>query len=80
MDGELATGPLPQPVLPVTVTIDGQPANVTYYGAAPGQAAGLMQVNVQIPVGVRPGGYVPAVLQVGTALSQPGVTIAVSMN
>ena len=37
-----------------------------------------MQVNVQIPVGVRPGGYVPVVLQVGDAFSTPdAVWIAV---
>jgi uncharacterized protein (TIGR03437 family) len=38
-----------------------------------------MQVNVQIPSGVQPGGYVPVVLQVGDASTTPGaVWIAVS--
>ena len=78
IDGKIASIPLPHPVLPVSVTIDGQPARVTYRGAAPGEVAGVMQVNVQIPSGVKPGGYVPVVLQVGNATSQGGVTIAVS--
>jgi len=40
-----------------------------------------MQINVQIPNGVQPGGYVPVVLQVGDASTTPGaVWIAVSGN
>ncbi len=77
-DGKIASIPLPHPILRVNVTIDGQPATVTYRGAAPGEVAGAMQVNVQIPNGVQPGGYVPVVLQVGKTTSQDGVTIAVS--
>jgi uncharacterized protein (TIGR03437 family) len=77
-DGKIASIPLPHPILPVSVTIDGQPARVTYRGAAPGEVAGVMQVNVQIPSSATPGGYVPVVLQVGNATSQGGVTIAVS--
>jgi hypothetical protein len=49
VDGKLATVPLPRPKLPVTVTIGGQPVQVLYAGGAPGEVAGLMQVNVQIP-------------------------------
>ncbi len=78
IDGKIASVPLPHPVLPVTVTIDGQPARVTYHGAAPGEVSGLMQVNVQVPSGVQAGGYVPVVLHVGNTTSQDGVTIAVS--
>ena len=70
-----------RPVLPVSVTVGGIPATVQYAGGAPGQVAGLMQVNVQIPSGVQPGGYVPVVLQVGDASTTPGaVWIAVSGN
>ena len=77
VDGQLATSGLPHPLLSVTATIGGQPASVSYAGAAPGEVAGLMQVNVQIPAGIQTGGYVPVVLQVGNAASSPGVTIAV---
>ncbi|HEY1755514.1 MAG TPA: hypothetical protein VGG72_08970 [Bryobacteraceae bacterium] len=69
----------PKPILPVTVTIGGIPAVVEYAGGASGQIAGLMQVTVQIPSGVQPGGYVPVVLQVGDASTTPdAVWIAVS--
>jgi uncharacterized protein (TIGR03437 family) len=65
--------------LPVSVTIGGFPAAVQYAGSALGQPAGLMQVNVQIPSGVQPGGYVPVVLKVGdTSTTDGAVWIAVS--
>jgi trimeric autotransporter adhesin len=80
-DGKLGASVLPKPVLPVTVTIGGIPAVVEYAGGAPGQIAGLMQINVQIPSGVKPGGYVPVVLQVGAASTPPdAMWIAVSGN
>jgi uncharacterized protein (TIGR03437 family) len=77
-DGSISAQPLAHPLLPVTVTVGGTPAKVQYAGAAPGQVAGLLQVNVEIPSGVEPGGYVPVVLQVGDSVSSPGVWIAVS--
>ena len=65
--------------LAVSVTIGGIPAAVQYAGSAPGQPAGLMQVNVQVPSGVQPGGYVPVVLKVGDASTTDGAAwIAVS--
>ncbi len=66
-DGVLGPLSIPrsQPVLPIKVKVDGMEAQVLYAGAAPLQVAGLMQVVIQIPVGVRPGGYVPVELQVG---------------
>jgi uncharacterized protein (TIGR03437 family) len=77
VDGLITTGtPLPRPVRAVTVRIDGQPAEVQYAGGAPGQVAGLMQVNVRIPAGVSTGD-VPIEIQVGDAKSQPGMTISV---
>jgi uncharacterized protein (TIGR03437 family) len=75
------TGSPAHPLLPVSVTIGGIPATVQYAGAAPGQVAGLIQVNVQIPAGVQPGGYVPVVLQVGDSSTTDGaVWIAVAAN
>jgi uncharacterized protein (TIGR03437 family) len=80
VDGKLGSTPT-RPVLPVSVTVDGIPATVLYAGGAPGQVAGLMQLNVQIPSGVQTGGYVPVVLQVGDASTTPGaVWVAVSGN
>lgn len=77
VDGKPAAQPLPRPVLPVTVTIGGQTAQVQYAGGAPGEVAGVMQVNVTIPSGIQTGSAVPVVLQVGTAASPAGVTLAV---
>jgi uncharacterized protein (TIGR03437 family) len=76
-----SAGMPPRPILPESVTVGGIQGTVQYAGGAPGQAAGLMQVNVQIPNGVQPGGYVPIVLHVGDVTTTPGaVWIAVSGN
>jgi uncharacterized protein (TIGR03437 family) len=75
VDGKLAAAPLPQPVAAVTVTIGGVAAEVRFAGGAPGQIAGVMQVNVVVPVGLA--GAVPVVLTVGGVGSQGGVTVAV---
>jgi uncharacterized protein (TIGR03437 family) len=81
IDGKIASSPpYPAPLLPVTVTVGGLPVTLNYAGAAPTAVAGLMQVNVQIPNGVEAGGYVPVLLQVGNAVSSPGIWIAVSGN
>ena len=77
VDGRLAGSTPTRPVLPVSVTVGGMPATDSVCGQRTGQVAGLMQVNVQIPDGVQPGGYVPVVLQVGDRGSSPAVWIAV---
>ena len=46
---------LAETVAPVTATIGGQPAAVIYAGSAPGQIAGLMQVEAVVPAGVGTG-------------------------
>jgi uncharacterized protein (TIGR03437 family) len=61
----------------VAVSIDGQPAQVIYAGAAPGMVAGVMQINVQIPIGTQPGAAVPVTLAVGKHISAQNVSIAV---
>jgi uncharacterized protein (TIGR03437 family) len=78
IDGKLGGS---TPILPVRVTVGGLPATVQYAGGAQGQVSGLMQVDVQIPAGVQPGGYVDVVLQVGDASTTlSAVWIAVSAN
>ena len=66
----------PQPQYVPSVLIDGQPATITFYGAAPGFVAGLMQVNVIVPRNIRPGPNVPVSITIGPNYSQAGVTIA----
>ncbi len=81
VDGKLATVPYPTPNLPVSVTVGGIPAVVSYKGGAPTEVAGLMQIDIQIPPGVSPGGYIPIVLKVGDASTVAGaVWIAVAGN
>jgi len=66
-----ATAPLtPQPVSgAVTVTIDGIPAQVTFYGEAPGLISGAMQINVVVPQGAGSGNP-RIIVKVGDATSQ----------
>jgi uncharacterized protein (TIGR03437 family) len=66
----------PAPVLPIAVFIDGQPAQFTFAGEAPGFVSGIMQLNVQIPASAR-AGDLPITVSVGGNSSQPGVTVSV---
>jgi uncharacterized protein (TIGR03437 family) len=78
IDGKPVSAPLPLPSALVTVTIGGQTVAPDYAGGAPGEIAGVMQINVRIPANLAPGTAVPVTVQVpGYASSQPGVTIAV---
>jgi len=74
--GQAAAAPLPQPVLPVTLTVGGIPATILFAGEAPG-FVGLLQVNAQVPSGFVPPGDLAVVLSVGAYQSPAGVTIAV---
>jgi len=77
IDGQIASAnSLPRAAQPVQVLIDGRPAEVRYAGAAPGAVAGLFQVNARIPLDAF-SGDVPVEIHVGSAASQPGMTIAV---
>ena len=65
------------PVQNVTATIGGIDAPVQYAGGAYGLAAGVLQVNLQVPAGVTSGSAVPVVLTIGGISSAAGVTMAV---
>lgn len=75
-DGQIANGTYPKPTLPVRVDMGGIQAEVLYAGAAPGQVAGLFQVNARIPSNSN-SGPVPVQVTVGTAQSQRLLTVAV---
>ena len=83
VDGQLSTSPLASQSLPVQVYIGQQmvlsTAQLQYAGPAPGEIAGLMQINVPLPLGLKTGSAVPVAIIVGTPLSssQSNVTIAV---
>jgi uncharacterized protein (TIGR03437 family) len=75
-DGLLALETYPKPLQPVSVRISGLDAVVLYAGAAPTFLAGLMQVNVVLPVGLH-SVQAPVVLTVGNVPSSAGVTVAI---
>src|SRR5580704_7390656 len=68
--GVLTVAALPQCQLPVSVTVNGQPAQVLYAGIAPGLVQGVDQINAQLPDGVT-SGKLSIVLTVNNAASQP---------
>jgi uncharacterized protein (TIGR03437 family) len=80
-DGVVATAAAGLADNTVRVDIAGQPAVVSYAGAAPGAVAGLVQINAIIPPTVSTGPAVSLTVSVGAATgsrrSQPSVTISV---
>ncbi len=68
---------LAKPLLPVTVLIGGQQAEVLYAGSAPGFVAGALQVNARVPQNAPTGDTIPVLVIVGSASSQANVTMAV---
>jgi uncharacterized protein (TIGR03437 family) len=76
IDGAPAIAPFPTPTLPVALSVGGYRVDILFAGAAPGYS-GLLQINTRLPGGFFPTGNVPVVLKIGTASSQPAVTIAV---
>ncbi len=69
------SSPYSETLNPLTVTIGGQPAAVSFAGLAPG-FVGLYQVNATVPTGVPSGNAVQVVLQIAGQTS-PVVTMAV---
>lgn len=76
VDGRPASVVLPHPLAPVTVQIGGASAAIEYAGAAPGNVAGVFQINARVPAGVT-GDRVPVKVTVGGKPSQDGVTVAI---
>ncbi len=76
IDGQIAKPPYAKPLLPVEVMIGGFLAEVSYAGGAPGEVAGVMQVNARVPASA-PSGNQTITVKVGAASSQPDVTLAV---
>jgi uncharacterized protein (TIGR03437 family) len=68
--GALTNDDLPRCALPVSVTVNDQPATVIYAGIAPGLVQGANQVNIQLPDGT-PSGPLIIVLSAGDASSKP---------
>jgi len=71
-----ATGGGSPGALPVTVAIAGRTVAAQYAGQSPGYLAGLMQIDAKIPAGIRANSSTPVGVQMGSAASPAGVTIA----
>ena len=76
-DGQVVGSTLPKPLAAVQVKIGGRTLKAAYAGGSPTNPAGLLQVNVQIPVDMSPGDAVPVSIIVGGVESQAGVTLAI---
>ena len=74
-DGVVNDRILRTPQLAVSLTIGGQSAKVLYAGSGLGIVQAILQVQAIVPSGVT--GTAPVVLTVGSASSQPKVTISV---
>ncbi len=71
-DGLVNAPPLPVPAATVTIYVNGMKVQPKYSGAAPGQIAGIVQINLQLPAG----SYGPGPLAV--SLNGVGVTASLS--
>jgi uncharacterized protein (TIGR03437 family) len=59
------------------VTIGGLPATIVYAGPAPGQVAGMLQIDIIVPAAAAVSAFDLVELTVGNYSSPSGVTIAV---
>jgi uncharacterized protein (TIGR03437 family) len=67
--GTLTSDSLPRCALPISMTVNGQPADVLYAGIAPGLVEGANQINIRLPNGIGTG-PLRIVLQAGEAASK----------
>ena len=74
--GSISGSDPPKPAAPLTVQIGGVNADILYAGSAPGEVAGLLQLNVRVPASVQPGPNA-VVVKVGDAASPSNVTMTV---
>jgi uncharacterized protein (TIGR03437 family) len=77
IDGKIIGTDLRKSLLPVSVKVGGIDCRVEYQGSAPGLVSGVFQVNVRLPDSVPSGAAVPVSLQIGNAVSQDGITVAI---
>jgi uncharacterized protein (TIGR03437 family) len=68
--GALTTDDLPRCALPISVTVNGESAQVLYAGIAPGLVQGANQINIQLPDDIA-SGPLAIVLTAGDASSKP---------
>jgi uncharacterized protein (TIGR03437 family) len=76
-DGRVTATPLPAASYSCAVTIGGQSATFNYCGEAPGDTAGMFQINALVPESVTPGPSVPVTVSINGVTSQANVTVSV---
>jgi uncharacterized protein (TIGR03437 family) len=77
VDGTLSTTPPAwNPENAISVTVGGVPASVIYANTAPGEVAGLLQINFRLAV-KTPSGNQPVEIKAGAIQSQANLTIAI---
>ncbi len=78
LDGSIGplNPPFPAPALGVSAWINQSQASVLFAGQAPALVAGIIQVNLQIPLAATTGSAVPIAVKVGGIVSPP-VTMAI---
>jgi uncharacterized protein (TIGR03437 family) len=76
-DGLFSISVVPKPIAPVSVSIGGvdQP-NLQYVGGLPGEAPGVLQINVVVASNT-PSGIQPLAIKIGDTSSQPNLSVAV---
>lgn len=74
-DGRLSQG-TSAAVTRVTAEVGGQPADVIYAGGAPDLVAGVLQVNIRLPVDLPPGDL-PLLIRAGVTDSQARVSVSI---
>jgi uncharacterized protein (TIGR03437 family) len=75
VDGKVTASPYPSPLLPITITVGGQPANYEFAGESPGLVSGVLQLNVMIPSSLTVTGNVPLTVSIASASTQVGITV-----
>ena len=71
-----ATKNLPQPRLPVTITVGGVPATVLFAGIT-SSAPGVTQIDFTVPAGTPVGPGMPVIVTVGSVPATP-LTLTIS--
>jgi uncharacterized protein (TIGR03437 family) len=78
VDGQVTASAIAPALAPVTVLFGGVAAtNYAFVGEAPGEVAGLLQINVSIPQLAPSGANVPVTVNIGGYSTQSGITIAI---
>jgi uncharacterized protein (TIGR03437 family) len=63
-----------------TAAIGGTRADIVYIGSAPGQVAGIAQVNIRVPAQLTPGNYSATVGLIGSAFASQTDSATFSLN